>query len=263
MEWFDTVSPMEGLLSLRGVWLSYPRGPRHVVRVLADVSLDLQAGEVVAVLAQRAQGKTSLLRVAAGMQRPDRGGVLFAGEDLWRPAGRRRRAARHGRSRRWNARIALVRPGEPDVDVPVVEGVALPLRGMHGRREARVRAERALEEVGAGECAQRRWSELTDRDRAHVAIALAIAREPRLLLVDDLFVTLGLGETEVLARLLHGLAAERELGVLISVGDARATVWSERVATLAAGELLLAPAASAPPVEGRSNVVGFPGGPRI
>ena len=63
------------VLSLTEVCLSFPRGRRHVVRVLTDVSLEVDAGEVVAVLAQRAQGKTSLLRVAAGMQRPDRGRV--------------------------------------------------------------------------------------------------------------------------------------------------------------------------------------------
>ena len=254
---FDTVSVMEGLLSLRGVWLSYQRGRRHVVRVLADVSLDLRAGEVVAVLAQRAQGKTALLRVAAGMERPDRGRVLFAGEDLWRPAGKSRRAyARRRCSRPWGARIALVRPSEPDVDVPVQEGIALPLTGAHGRREAHERAERALEAVQAQECARRRWSDLTDCERVCVAIAQTIAREPKLLLVDDLTATLQLEETERIVRLLHVLARERGLGVLMSVGDARATGWSERVATLAGGELLMAPV---PPSEDYANVIDFPG----
>ena len=67
------------VLSLRDVCLSFPRGRRHVVRVLADVSLEVDAGEVVAVLAQRAQGKTSLLRIAAGIERPDRGARVLRG----------------------------------------------------------------------------------------------------------------------------------------------------------------------------------------
>lgn len=71
------------VLGLRGVCLSFSRGRRHMVRVLVDVSLEVGVGEAVAVLAQRAQGKTTLLRVAAGMVRPDRGGVYFDGEDLW------------------------------------------------------------------------------------------------------------------------------------------------------------------------------------
>ncbi len=249
---------MGTLLSLQSVWLSYPRGRRHVVRVLADVSLELQEGEVVAVLAQRAQGKTSLLRVAAGMERPDRGSVVFAGEDVWRLPGMSGKVRGRRRARSPDAQIALVRYGEPDVDVPVLDGIALPLAGLRGRRAARECGERALGEVGAQECAERCWSELTDSERTRVTIAQAIAREPRLLLVDDLTATLGLGETEDIARLLHGLATEHGLGVLMSVSDASATGWSERVATLAGGELLVAPAAAA--AEGYSNVVSFPGG---
>ena len=253
---------MEGSLSLRNVWLSYPRGRRHVVRVLMDVSLDVHAGEVVAVLAQRAQGKTSLLRVAAGMERPDRGSVLFAGEDMWRRTdthGRRFRLGRR-RARALKVPIALVRLAPPDVDVPVLEGIALPLTGSHTGRQARELAGRALEDVGVGECAPRRWSDLSDGERARVAIAQGISREPRVLLVDDLTATLGLGDTEDVAMLLHWLAAARGLGVLVGVGDARATRWSERVATLSGGELLLEPACSGAPAMAYPNVVNFPGG---
>ncbi len=254
---------MEGsLLSLRGVWLSYPRGRRHVVRVLMDVSLDVRAGEVVAVLAQRAQGKTSLLRVAAGMERPDRGSVLFAGEDMWRRGDTHgRRSRRRGRrSRPLKAPIALVRPAPPEVDVPVLEGIALPLTGIHARRQAHELAAGALEDVGVGECARRRWSDLSDGERARVAIAQGISRDPKVLLVDDLTATLGLGDTEDVAMLLHSLAAARGLGVLVGVGDVRATRWSERVATLAGGELMLEPLRSEAQMEMYPNVVNFPGG---
>ncbi|HYM45501.1 MAG TPA: ATP-binding cassette domain-containing protein [Solirubrobacteraceae bacterium] len=243
-----TVSAMGALLTLRDVWLSFPRGRRHVVRVLAGVSLELEPGEVVAVLAQRAQGKTSLLRVAGGMERPDRGTVLSDGHDVWRMTARRR-------ARLLGARTALVGHVEPDLDAPVLANITLPLLDLHGRREAHDRAARALATVGAGECARRRWSELPDRERALVAIAQAIAREPRLLLVDDLTGTLGLGDTEEITRLLCTLAEERGIAVLMSVGDAGATVWSERVATLAGGELLVPPRLSA---DDRPNVVDFP-----
>jgi lipoprotein-releasing system ATP-binding protein len=253
---------MEGsLLSLRGVWLSYPRGRRHVVRVLMDVSLDVHPGEVVAVLAQRAQGKTSLLRVAAGMERPDRGRVLFTGEDMWpRADAHGLRAWRRRRARPARVPIALVRMAAPDVDVPVLEGIALPLSGVHSGRRARELAGRALEEVGVEECASRRWSDLNDGERARVAIAQGISREPRALLVDDLTATLGLGDTEDIAMLLHALAAAREFGVLVAVAHARATRWSERVATLAGGELICEPARAERQTGMYPNVIDLPGG---
>jgi putative ABC transport system ATP-binding protein len=226
-----------------------------------DVSLDVYAGEVVAVLAQRAQGKTSLLRVAAAMERPDRGSVLFAGEDMWRKtdAHGRRARRRRGAPRSLDAPIALVRLAAPDVDVPLGEGIALPLMGSHSARRARELARGALEEVGAGECASRRWSDLSDGERARVAIAQGISRDPKVLLVDDLTATLGLSETEEVAMLLHALAAARGLGVLMGVGDARATRWSERVATLAGGALMLEPSHPHAPAH-YPNVVNLPGG---
>jgi len=238
------------VLSLTEVCLSFPRGRRHVVRVLADVSLQVDAGEVLAVLAQRAQGKTSLLRIAAGMEQPDRGRVCFEGEDLWGFSERRR-------SRLLGGQIGWVRPAVPDLDMPMLANVALPLFATHGKSEAYARATGALERVGAQECAQQFWGSLADWERALVAVARGIAREPKLLLVDDLTLSLGLGETEEITRLLDTLAAEQGFAVLMSVSDAGATGWSRRVATLAGGELLERPR---PPAD-QGNIIDFPGVP--
>jgi len=125
------------VLSLTGVCLSFPRGKRHVIRVLDDVTIELDAGETVAVLAQRAQGKTSLLRVAAGIERPDRGHVRFEGEDLWGFSERRR-------SRLLGRQIGWVGSAMPDLDLPMLANVALPLFATHGKSEAYARATAAL-----------------------------------------------------------------------------------------------------------------------
>lgn len=240
----------EPILSLRGVSLSFPRGRRHVVRVLGDVSFELHGGESVTVLARRSQGKTSLLRVAAGMERPNRGSVSFAGEDIWRLSDRRR-------SRLLSSEIGMVERTEPHLDVPVLTGVALPLLGIHGRRGAYARAKDALERVGAGECARQHWGELADSERALVALAHGIAREPRLLLVDDLAATLGIEERADVAELLGVLAVERGIAVLVCAGDSGPTPNCDRVASLGGGELLLSPATPSP-AEG-DNVLEFPG----
>jgi predicted ABC-type transport system involved in lysophospholipase L1 biosynthesis ATPase subunit len=239
---------MDPVLSLRGVSLSFPRGRRHVVRVLADVSFDLHAGESVTVIARRAQGKTSLLRVAAGMERPDRGSVTFTGEDVWRLSDRRR-------SRLLSSEIGLVELAAPHLNVPVLTGVALPLLDRHGRRDAYARAKRALAHVGASECAHQRWGELADSERALVALAHGIAREPRLLLVDDLAATLGIEERAEIAELLCAFAVERGIAVLACAGDSGPKASPDRMASLGGGKLLVAPPA---PAEA-TNVLDFPG----
>jgi len=240
---------MDPMLSLGEVWLSFPRGRRHVVRVLADVSLDLRAGEVMSVIAQRAQGKTSLLRVAAGMERPDRGSVLFASEEVWRMSDRRR-------SRLLRSQIALVESAAPQLDVPVLTSVALPLLDAHGRRSAYAHAKQALAHVGASECARQRWSELADWERALVALAHGIVREPKLLLVDDLTATLGMEETEEIAGLLGSLARERGVAVLICAGGSDLASYSDRTASLAGGRLVAPPPMTEPE---QRNIIDFPG----
>lgn len=239
---------MDPVLSLRGVSLSFPRGREHVVRVLVDVSLDLHAGESVTVLAQRSQGKTSLLRVAAGMERPERGLVEFAGEDVWRLSDRRR-------SRLLCSEIALIERVAPHLDVPVLTGVALPLLDAHGRRGAYARAEEALAHVGASECARQRWGELADSERALVALAHGIARGPRLLLVDDVAATLGIEEHASIGELLGALAAERGIALLVCAADSGPAPSADRVGSLSGGRLVLAQPAPSP----ATNIVDFPG----
>jgi predicted ABC-type transport system involved in lysophospholipase L1 biosynthesis ATPase subunit len=240
---------MEPVLSLRGVWLSFPRGRRHVVRVLADVSLDLAAGEVVAVAAQRAQGKTSLLRVAAGLERPDRGSVQFAGQEVWRLSDRRR-------ARLLRGQIALVYSAAPPLDVPVLTGVALPLLDTHGRHEAYARARKALAHVGASECSHQHWSELADWERALVALAHGIAGEPRLLLVDDLTATLDIGEKQTIIELLRALATERGTAVLMCIDDTALVIGADRTASLGGGSLMMF---SHTPEPAPGNIIDFPG----
>lgn len=244
---------MEPVLALGGVWLSYSRGRRHVVQVLADVSLELRAGENVTVLARRSQGKTALLRIAAGLERPDRGSVRFEGEEIGALSDRHR-------ARLLGSKVALVERAAPQLDVPVRTGVALPLLDRLGRREAYARAERALADVGAQECADQRWAELADSERALVALARGVARAPRLLLVDDLTATLGLEERADLVELLGRLARERQVAVLACATDSGARPSSDRVATLSGGTLL-APAPTPAPAPGspEGNVIDFPG----
>jgi predicted ABC-type transport system involved in lysophospholipase L1 biosynthesis ATPase subunit len=242
---------MGELLSLRGVRLHFWRGERHVVRVLERVSLGVWAGEVVGVLAQRGQGKTTLLRVAAGMVRPGGGRVFFDGLDVWGMTDERRAELLAGE-------IGWVGGEAPELDAAVgtvLEWVAMPALDGDGQHEAFVHAERALARVGASGCAGCEWEDLGDRERALVAVARGIVREPSLLIVDDLTVALGLEEADEVMRLVYSLAKEQGLGVLASVSDAKATRWSDRIGTLSGGELLIP---SSVPRQGRSKVIGLP-----
>jgi ABC-type cobalamin/Fe3+-siderophores transport system ATPase subunit len=238
---------VEELLALRGVRLHYQRGGRHAVQVLDGVSLSVGAGEVVCVLAGRGQGKTTLMRVAAGMECPTGGCVLFEGEDLWQLA-ERRRVELVGDRIRWVASEA------PAFAMPVLDHIAMPARGRESQHVARAQASAALELVGASHCAALQWGALDDRERALLALARAAVGEPKLLVVDDLALGLDAGGADEVGRLLARLAHERGCGVLASVSSARETRWSDRIATLGAGELLAPSAGPKRKLGGAANL---------
>ena len=235
----------EPLLSLRGVSKSYWRGPREI-SVLADVSLDLYPARMVAVWGEHRSGKTTLLQVAAGLERPTNGVVRFDGRDLAgmsasELAGIRREP------------MAWARPSGPQTpDLRILTYVALPLLGKLPRREAHRRAAAALELVGAGECARARWAHLSDSEQTLVAIAHALVREPRLLLLDEQTANLDDLERERVMRLLRKASDEAGIAVLIAVPDASEVLYAHEIRSLSDGRLLA-------PSEDPLNVIDFPG----
>jgi lipoprotein-releasing system ATP-binding protein len=223
----------ETLLSLQRVQKSYWRGV-HEVRVLAGASIDVNAGEVVAVWGKRGAGKTTLLRIAAGLERPDEGRVLFRGRDLGVLSERQRRALMH-------TEIGWVRRVGPRSELPILDYVALPLMAQRNRRDAFHRASEMLTKVGVPECAKQRWECISDGERALVSIAHGIARSPKLLLVDDPTASLGMFERETVTELLRSLAVEQRMGVLMSAPDMPTMMSSHQIRTLSAGRLLAPP----------------------
>jgi ABC-type cobalamin/Fe3+-siderophores transport system ATPase subunit len=245
---------MSELLLMSDVCKRYRRGAQDL-RVLEGANLEVGCSEVVCVLGTRGQGKTTLLRIAAGMESADAGLVSFAGQDL--------AALSDGElSRLLGGQIAWAGRSGPGMPMRLLDYVAMPLlvgqagkpRGgkRRGGGDVYARARVALERVGAPGCAEQQWESISDWERALVEIAQAIAGEPKLLLVDDVTDALGIRETDDLTALLRSLSRESQMGVLMSVSDAQATLFSDRIMTLAGGRLTRGP--ESPP----GNVIEFP-----
>jgi ABC-type lipoprotein export system ATPase subunit len=219
------------LLSLSSVSRSHWRGPSER-KVLRDVSLDVRTGDLVAVYGQRGAGKTTLLKIAAGFDPPDTGKVLFEGIDL-ASLSRRELAGVH---REWIGWVE--RSGPHSHDLPTSVYVALPLYGKVGAANAQRLATAALSRVGADDCADRCWDDLSDADRILVAIAHALVREPRLLVVDDPTAGLGIVDRERVVGLLRAAAEEAGIGVLMAVPDMPAMLHAHEVRSLSRGRLV-------------------------
>lgn len=241
------------LLTLEAVSKSYRRGP-HELRVLSELSLEMQAGEFHVVWGKRGAGKTTLLKIAAGLEACDRGSVSFAGMDLACIS-----EAEHAQLMR--EQIAWIRSSGPHSDLAMLDYVALPLLPVCGHRRAYAAARDALTRVGIGECAQQHWRSLSDRERALVGIARGIARRPSLLLVDDPAANLDVLDREQLVALLRDLA-DGGVGVLMTGPEMNEMMAADRIGLLSGGRLLAAPSGPELPPTRPDNVIDFPGAGR-
>jgi ABC-type multidrug transport system ATPase subunit len=233
------------LLALENVSKTYFRGGRHRLPILRDVSLHVDAGELVAVVADPTAGKTTLLRIAAGLEPPDAGTVHLVGEPLSATAD-------------LDARIALVTrtpPPRETARLPMTDFVALALIDRVPLREARQRTAAILTAFEIGALADSTWPELSDVERALVRIAQAIVRRPALLLLDDPVLGLGISHAETVLSQIREAALAHGTAALMTVGHPSEALHADTMLTLNAGALM---EMSRQPVRGQ--LVDFPSG---
>jgi len=216
----------------RGARIDVERVSRRfgAVEALREVSLHVLPGELVAITGRSGSGKSTLLNLIGGLDRPSEGRVLIDGVDL--ATGRRDERARrelvgfvfqqHLLLSELSARL--------NVEVPLVgAGVA-----------ARVRRRRALElleEVGLSDRAEHRPAMLSGGERQRVAVARALANDPRLLLADEPTGALDSASSERIVELLVTLRARRGMTVVIVSYDNAVYAQADRTMTILDGRL--------------------------
>ncbi len=199
---------------------------------LDDVSLRVGDGELVALLGPSGGGKTSLLRIIAGLEEPDRGSVLFHGEDATRRDARERRVGfvfQH---------YALFRR------MTVFENVAFGLRvkprdERPPEADVKRRVGELLKLVQLDWLGDRLPSELSGGQRQRVALARALAVEPKVLLLDEPFGSLDARVRQELRRWLRRLHDEIRLTSLFVTHDQEeALEVADRVVLLDRGKVV-------------------------
>jgi ABC-type lipoprotein export system ATPase subunit len=163
----------------RGLYQIYREAEVETV-ALRGAELVLEPGSWTSLMGPSGSGKSTLIHVLAGLLEPSGGSVMIDGEDITRlpPPERARR-------RRRTIGLVLQRDNlHPLLDV--AGNVALPLR-LDGRasRDVRARVDELLEQVGLAERRHHRVSQLSGGEGQRVAIAIAVAPRPRLLLTDE------------------------------------------------------------------------------
>jgi ABC-type sugar transport system ATPase subunit len=194
---------------------------------LDDVSLVIDAGEMITIWGERRSGRSTLLRIAAGIETPDTGVVRFAGCDL---------AERHGEM--LGDGISYCRKAFRPSGGPTVldQLMTSQLARRVPRSTAVIRAWKALERTNAEQCARLRATDLKTEEAVRVVIARALTSDPRLLVVDEPTIGVDLLERDGILALLRSLADEG-IAVLTSTGEGTGLLGADRVLSLGKGKL--------------------------
>jgi len=220
------------MLELDSVVKHY-RSAGEEVRAVDGVSLHIRSGEMVAVQGPSGSGKTTLLLLVAGLLAPDAGIVRFAGRDV------------SGLSENEISEYLMRDVGfiyqsyRLMPKVSTIENAALKLLvGGIGMQEAQTQALPWLERVGLADRLSHTPEQLSGGERQRVAIAQALAGEPKLILADEPTGNLDSARSIQMIRLLSTLAREQQAAVLVVTHDPEAARLADRRFTLRDGRLL-------------------------
>jgi putative ABC transport system ATP-binding protein len=222
-------TPAGGALALREVVKHYPSGG-ETVRAVDSVSVEVQAGEILALYGPSGSGKTTLLLLAAGLISPDSGNVLFDGRDVGQLSSRE--GARYRlRDVGFVFQSFHLMPGASAIDNALIK---LPVSG-YTVRQARELAIPWLERLGLADRLEHRPEQLSMGERQRVAIARALVAEPRLLLADEPTGNLDSARTREILSLLRDVCHERGIPGLLVTHDLEAASFVDRILTLRDG----------------------------
>jgi branched-chain amino acid transport system ATP-binding protein len=210
------------------------------LRVTDEVSLAVAPGERRLIIGPNGAGKTTLFSLIAGELRPNAGTIRLFGRDITREPSWRR--AHRGLARTYQ--IITLFPRETLLGNVVLSLLGLsrlrwnPFRDLERQPALRERAEAALAQVGLAAIAHRRLAETSYGERRRVEIAMALAQQPKLLLLDEPLAGLSVEERNEVHKLLRAIPRDVTI-VMIEHDMDFALEFAERMTVLHFGRVIV------------------------
>lgn len=223
---------MNSAFALSDIHMRFTQGSR-VLHVLDGASLDIAAGEVVALVGPSGSGKSTLLHIAGLLEKPDSGTISLNGETIAINDDTARTALRL-------AHIGFVYQFHNLLpEFTAQENIAMPLRlNGQGRQAAEAQAAALLATLGLAERATHLPSQLSGGEQQRVAIARALAAQPTLILADEPTGSLDGQAGDKVADLLFAEARKQGAAVLLATHDMELAARADRIVRLKDGQIV-------------------------
>ena len=216
-------------LQLTDLYKIYKEGDIETV-ALRGAGLTIAEGEFVAITGRSGAGKSTLMNLIGGLATPSAGKVVIAGTDIAKLSETERAAFRR-------QHIGIVY--QTDNLIPfltTLENVLLPMQ-LAGRKSATEGARKLLDEVGLADRMNHKPDMLSGGERQRVAIAIALANQPELILADELTGELDSATATKVMDLLFGLNTSRKLTLVVVTHNKAVAAYARRQVYIQDGQL--------------------------
>ena len=224
---------MTAMLVARDLHKVYRGGDGRSLEILTGVDLQVSSGEFVAIVGESGAGKSTLLHLLGALDRPTSGTIALDGAEYGAATPAELDVLR-------NQRIGFVFQFHHLLrDFTALENVMMPLRiGGQDEAAARARAVGLLSQVGLGERLSHRPQQLSGGEQQRVAVARALANDPRVVLADEPSGNLDLAQAERLHDLLATLARDFETALVVVTHNRQLAGRADRVLAMEGGRLV-------------------------
>ena len=212
-------------LAVEDVWYTYPRGPT----ALRGVNLSLRGGEVALLLGPNGCGKTTLLLVAAGLLKPDRGRVLVLGRSVYPPSPEVRR----------HIGVVFQDPDDQLFNPTVYDEIAFAPRQLgYSEEEVDEKVRSISAKLGIEGLLERPTHALSTGEKRRVALASVLVYEPDVLLLDEPTANVETRTVEALMNILCQLRGEGKTVLVATQRSVLAEIVADRVFVMNEGEIV-------------------------
>jgi putative ABC transport system ATP-binding protein len=231
----EIVSPKSDLvIHTEDVWRTYRAGTHQEVHALQGVDLDIQKGSYFALKGRSGSGKTTLLNLIGGLDRPTKGSVRVFGIEL-----KELKDRELTRFYRKNVGFIFQAFGLSPI-YSAMENVEIVLQiAGKNRKYRQERAEYCLERVGLTKWMNHRTNELSGGQQQRIAIARALANEPRLILADEPTGKLDTATAREIFTLFRQIVEDEHVTVLMAAHDPLVDEYVDHILQLQDGQILI------------------------